>query len=101
MAGTTRSVEGILADFLTPILPNIGREPTIEVLIKLHRLISGNMVSVALNLVGGRRGNLMLTTTVEDYMAQTGYAFVPPQNPFNYPLTMGTAQDQALGTERF
>ena len=34
-------------------------------------------------------------------MAQTGYAFVPPHNPRNYPLTMGTAQEQALRTETF
>ena len=28
IAGTTSSVKGVLADFSTPILPNIGGEPT-------------------------------------------------------------------------
>ena len=34
-------------------------------------------------------------------MEQTDYAFVPPQNPGYYPPTMGTAQEQALGTKSF
>ena len=41
-----------------------------------------------------------LTMTPGDYMAQTGYTSVPPYNPRNYPPTMGTAQEQALGTKR-
>ena len=58
-------------------------------------------MSVASNLVGGRHGNLALTMTKEEYLSQTGYAFVPPHNPVNYPPTMGTAQEQALRTKRF
>ena len=46
MAGTTSSVEGVLTDFPTPIIPKISREPTREALINLHQLISGNTVSV-------------------------------------------------------
>ena len=53
MAGETSSVEGVLADFLKPILPKIYEEPTREGLIDLHRLISGNTASVASNLGGG------------------------------------------------
>ena len=34
-------------------------------------------------------------------MDQTGYAFVPLHNPFYYPQTTGTSQDQALGNKRF
>ena len=56
---------------------------------------------MALNLRGGLNGHLTLTMTAEDYMAQRVHAFVPPHNPGNYPPTMGTAQDQVLGTERF
>ena len=67
----------------------------------INQLIGVNSASVALNLRGGRHGHLILTMAAEDYMEQTGYAFVPPQNPGNYLPTMGTAQDQAFGTERF
>ena len=34
-------------------------------------------------------------------MEQTGYAFVPPQKPGNYPPMMGTSQEQALRTKIF
>ena len=39
--------------------------------------------------------------TSEEYMEQTGFAFVPPHNPGDYPQIMGSAQEQALGTEQF
>ena len=81
MAGTTSSLRGVFVDFLTPKLPNIGREPKIEALIKLHILISGNVASVASNLGEFQNGHLTLTMTEEDYMAKTGYAFVSPHNP--------------------
>ena len=92
MAETTSSVKRVLADFSTPIIPNIVGDPMIEVLIELHCLISINMASVASNLRGGRNGHLALTMTAEYYMAQTGYEFVPPHNPVNYPPTMGNVQ---------
>ena len=47
MAGAKIISEGVFTDFLTPIIPKIGREPTIEALIELHQLISGNVPSVA------------------------------------------------------
>ena len=74
---------------------------TREALIDLHRLIYGNEASVASNLGGGRNTHLAPTMTANEYMEQTGYTFVPQQNPGNYPPTMGTSQEQALGTERF
>ena len=101
MAGAMSSVEGVLANFPTPILPNIGGEPTREVLIEIHRLISGNAASVALNIGGGRHGHLALTMTAEEYTEQTGFAFVPPHNLGNYPQSMRSSQEQALGTENF
>ena len=101
MAGTKRIIEGVLSDFSTPIITKIGREPKRESLIELHQLISGNAASVASNLGGGRHGQLVLTTTDEEYMSQKRYAFVPPRNPGNYPPTMGTTQVQAIETERF
>ena len=52
------------------------------------------------NLRGCWHGHLRITTTVDDYMAQTGYAFVSPHNPSNYLPIMGITQEQALGTER-
>ena len=57
------SVEGVLTDFPTPILPKIGGEPKIEGLIHLHRLISGNVASMASNLGVGWHGHLALTIT--------------------------------------
>ena len=53
MAGARISVKGVLADFLTPILPKINGYPTREGLIDIHRLISGNAEYVASNLRGG------------------------------------------------
>ena len=68
IVGTTSSVEGVLADFPTPILTKIEREPTIEDLIKLHQLISGNSLSVVSKLRGGWHRHLALTMTAEDNM---------------------------------
>ena len=99
MAGETSSVEGFLADFLTPILPETDVEPTREGLIDLHPLVSWNAESVALNIRGGRHGHLTLTMADEEYRAQTGFTFVPSYNTGNYPQSMGNAQEQALGTE--
>ena len=56
---------------------------------------------MASNLKGGRNRHLALTMDMKEYMEQPGYAFVPPHNPSNYPLITGTAQEQAIRTERF
>ena len=48
------SVEGVLVDFLTPILFKVGEEPTREGLIEIHLLMSGNAASVVSNLGGGQ-----------------------------------------------
>ena len=95
------SVEGVLADFLTPILPDIGGEPTREELIEINQFISEDAASVASNLGEGQHGHLVLKMTAEKYMEQTGLAFVPLHNTGNYPQSMGSAQEQALGTEKF
>ena len=63
MTGATNSVDGVVAEFPMPVLLEIARERTIESLIKIHQLISGNADSVASNRVGGRNGNLILTMT--------------------------------------
>ena len=83
MAGAPSSVKGVLANFATPILTNIGRNLTSESLIDLHVLISGNATFVASNLGGGQNGNLALTMTAKEYTEQMGYSFVPPHNPVN------------------
>ena len=49
----------------------------------------------------GRNGHLEITMTAEDYLAQRGHAFLPPQNLGDYPLMMGTDHEQDLATERF
>ena len=85
MAGSTISVKGVLADFLTPILPNIDKEMTREGLINKHRLTSGNSESLASKLRGGRHGHLALTMTAEEYLEQTVFACVPTHNPGDYP----------------
>ena len=101
MSGAISSSKGGLADFLTPILSNIGEEPTREGLIDLHRLVSGNVASVASKLIGGQKGNLTLTVTTKEYMIQTGFEFVHPHNPGNYPRSMVNDQEQAPETEKF
>ena len=101
MAGAKSSVEGVLAYFQTPILPKIGREPTRKGLINIHRLISDNAASVASNFGGVRHGHLGLMMMADKYMEQTVFAFVPPHIPGKYPQSMGSAQEQALGTEKF
>ena len=101
MVGATTSVEGVLVDCPTHILPKIRGVPTRELLVDLHQLVSGNTTSVLLNLGGGRHRHLTLTMTSEVYASQTRVVFVPPHNPIYYPPTMVNAQDQALRTENF
>ena len=100
MMGTYNSIKGVLSDFPTLILPEIFGEPTREYHTKIYRLISGNAESMVSNLGGGRNVHLALTITTYDYLAQTGHAFVSLYKPIDPPLTMGTAQEQALGTKR-
>ena len=81
MLGTSNSVKGVLVDFMMPILPNIVGEPTRESLIEIHQFISENAASVASNLREVWHGHLALTMTTEEYLSQTGHAFVTPHNP--------------------
>ena len=101
MTGATSSAEGVLADILVPILLKIGGETTREGLIEIHQLISGNAAYVASNLGGGQHRHVAMTMTAMDYMEHTGLSLVPPHIPGDYPRRMGSAQEQALGTEKF
>ena len=76
MAGATGSVEGVLADLPTPIIPKIGGELAREVIIDLHQLVSGNTASIVSNLGGGQNGHLALTITRKKCMADTSSVFV-------------------------
>ena len=67
MVGVTISIEGVLADFLKPILPKISVEPTSEGLIKIHQLINGNTESKSSKLRGGGHRIFTLTMINEDY----------------------------------
>ena len=67
----------------------------------MHQLISENAAAVASNLGGGGQEHLAMTMTVEEYRSQTVFAFVPLQNPGDYPQSMGSAQEKALRTEKF
>ena len=69
MTGTTSIIEGVLMDFPAPILPKTGGDRTRETLIEVHRLKSGNVVSMMLKIGGGRQICFELTMTTEDYMA--------------------------------
>ena len=93
MVDITSSDGGFLKDFLIPILTKIGGDTTREALIKINWMISGNTAPLASNIGRGQNGHLTLTMTLGDYMEQTGYAFVPPQNLGNYPPKMGTSQE--------
>ena len=101
MAGTSNIVKGFLMYFLMPILIKISVEPTRESLIKIHRLVGGNVVYMASNLVGVWYSHLTLAFTAEDYLVQTGHAFGTPHNTNNCPPMMRAAQEQALGIKRF
>ena len=81
-----------------PILPNIGEELTREALIDLNLLVSANAAYMASNLGGGRHGHLALMITDREYMEQMSFTFLSPQNQVNYPPTMGTNQEQVIGT---
>ena len=65
VAGATTRFEGVFTGLLTPIIPKIGGEPTREGLVELHQLVSGNMASVLLNLVGGQHGHLAMKMTMD------------------------------------
>ena len=83
ITGTENSNEGVLTDFLTPIITNINGEPTKESITEIHRLISRNAAYMESNLGGSRHGHLALTMTVEEYLDQTGHEFVSTHNPRN------------------
>ena len=57
--------------------------------------------SVPSNLGECWQGHPALTMTSEYYTANTGFAFVYPHIPGNYPPTMVNVQDQELGTKSF
>ena len=83
MSGHTTSVEGVMTEFPTPILPKIAREPTREALIELNRLLSSNAASVTYNLRGGIYAHLELAMAVDYYLIHMGHDFVLPHNTGN------------------
>ena len=78
MDGATSSIKRVIANFTTPILFNIDREPTREALINIHQLISVNALSVESNIVGGRHIHLAQTMTAREYMNEVFYTTVHP-----------------------
>ena len=56
---------------------------------------------MASNLGGGRNGHLVLTMTVDEYLAQISHTFLPPHYPNDYPPNMWTAQEQVLVIKNF
>ena len=101
MVGTTISVEGFLADFLTPIILKISIEPTRESLIELHCRICGNVASLVLNTW---RRPAWTPHAQHDHRRLHGIdklrvcASAPSGD---YLPIMGTAQEQVLGIKRF
>ena len=81
ITGSTRSVEGVLLDIPTSLLPRIISEQTIDALIKLHGLLRSSAASVASNLGGESYRYLVLTMNTENLLAQMGHDFVPTHNP--------------------
>ena len=94
-------VEVVLWDVLMPIITKINGEPIREGLIDIHQLIISNAVLVTSNLGGGWHGHLELTMRAKDYMEHRGFAFLLPHNPGNIPQSIGSVQEQVLGTEKF
>ena len=93
MAGSIISVEGVLTDFLTLILPKIFGETMKEALIKIHHLISSNTEFISSNLGRVLPFYMALTMAADDYLSQMGHAFASRHNLGNYPPTLGTAQE--------
>ena len=90
MAGATSSVDGVLADFTTPTLPNIGGQPTKEALINLHRLVSGNAATVASNIRRGRYGHLALTIKRRGIHGTDGLRVCAAAQPRQLPTKNGS-----------
>ena len=101
MVGATSSGKGVLADLPTPILPKIGGETTREGLIKIHKLINGNVASVTSNIGGIQHRHLALTITSKEYTEQTGFAFVTSLNLSDDTQRMWSAQEKNLELKRF
>ena len=59
------------------------------------------MAYVVSNLRGDWHRHLVMTMTSTEYMEQSGFTFVPTHNPGKYSQSVGSAQEQALGTEKF
>ena len=97
--GVNKRHRGIPCGLTDTDITNIVGEPTREALIYLHRLIIRNTASFASNPEGGRNGHPEITMKAEDYLYQTGHAFVPLHNPGNYPTETGTIQEQVTGTK--
>ena len=53
------------------------------------------------NLDRGRHSHLALTMAADDYLEKICHVFILLYNPGGYPPTLGTSQDQTLGTETF
>ena len=81
------------------ILPKIIRKPTIEYLIDIHRLISGNAAYVASNLVGGQHFHLALKMTTEDHLAYMGHMFSLIITPEITPRGWVSPKNKRLETE--
>ena len=56
---------------------------------------------MASSLVGVQHIHVTLKMASKEYTAQTGYAFVPPHKPGDYPPTTRSAEEKVIVTEKF
>ena len=102
MLEITSSTKEVLAEFLTPILPKIVGEPTIEALIELHQFIrvkcgvsgiktwrSLSRITWAKNFIGGLYGTdrLRVCATTQHLRLPTNYRYRPRANAQNRTVT--------------
>ena len=94
------TVESVLADFPTPVLPRIIGEPNRQQIIEIHKLLCDNATAVG----PGQFGFLALTLNAVDYNNVTNQAFVPPVDPGPMPppvTPLMNSQESALQMEMY
>lgn len=99
MATNTKiTINTILADFPTPVLPRIVGEPNHQQLIEIHKLLCDNATAIG----GGQYGYLALTLNAAEYANATVQVFVPPVDPGPMPppvTPLMNGQEAALQLE--
>ena len=97
---TTAPTDIAKHDFPHPVLTKLADNevPTHKTLLKLHRELNANAMSVPSLLGGGQHGHLALVLSDANYVAQAGAgnAFVPPVHPGPPPVLAAGTTNAAI-----